>query len=205
MMESVLSFFLARQMFFSQGTLVFFVFVLACLLASLKWRALFRVALYISLAYALEQAFFFYLSSFLQDEFISLSFSSGLAEGVIAACYGLLSALILPQHSSISPRGRVVLCVGVLFVLVNLDRFVFHNYAFLVILLSVILAMRLAVSLKTADNMGKISGENVLNEIKTVEDNIRTITKDSLSSIATLIASEFSNLDKLLENTLYAI
>ena len=49
-------------------------------------------------------------------------------------------------------------------------------------------------------NMGKISGENVLNEIKTVEDNIRTITKDSLSSVATLIASEFSNLDKVLEN-----
>ena len=51
-----------------------------------------------------------------------------------------------------------------------------------------------------AQNMGKISGENVLNEINTIEDNIRTITRDSLSSIATLIAGEFSSLDKALEN-----
>ena len=159
MMESVLSFFLARQMFFGQGTPVFFVFVLACLLASVKWSSLFRVALYTSLAYAFEQAFLFPLSSFLQDEFIFLSFSAGLAEGVIAACYGLISALILPQHSSISSRGRIVLCVGVLFVLVNTDRFAFHKYAFYVILLSVILALRLAVSTKTVDNIGETSSK----------------------------------------------
>lgn len=47
-------------------------------------------------------------------------------------------------------------------------------------------------------NLGKVSENTVLDEIKTIEDNIRTITKDSLSSVATLITSEFSNLDKAL-------
>ena len=158
-MESVLSFFLARQIFFGQGTHVFFIFVLTCLLGSLKWTPLFRVALYSTLAYALEQAFYFPLSSFLQDRCISLSFPAGLAEGLIASCYGLLSVLILPQRTFVSPGARLILCAGVLFFLVNVDRFAFHKYAFTVELLSVILAMRLAGASKIPESNDRISGQ----------------------------------------------
>ncbi len=49
-------------------------------------------------------------------------------------------------------------------------------------------------------NIQKLPKEDILNEIKIIENGLKTLTKDSLSSIVELISSEFSSLDKTLEN-----
>lgn len=48
-------------------------------------------------------------------------------------------------------------------------------------------------------NLGRMSNQSILDEIKKIENSVATITKDSLSSVVTLISSEFSGLDKALE------
>ena len=49
-------------------------------------------------------------------------------------------------------------------------------------------------------NIQKLPKENILKEISNIEESVKTLTKDSLSSIVELISSEFSNLDKSLES-----
>ena len=49
-------------------------------------------------------------------------------------------------------------------------------------------------------NIQKLPKENILQEVKTIEESLKTLTKDSLSSIVELVSSEFSSLDKSLEN-----
>ncbi len=46
----------------------------------------------------------------------------------------------------------------------------------------------------------KLPRENILQEVKTIEESLKTLTKNSLSSIVELVSSEFSSLDKSLEN-----
>ena len=49
-------------------------------------------------------------------------------------------------------------------------------------------------------NIQKLPSQSALSEIRNIEDSVKTITKDSLSSVVELISSEFSSLDKMLES-----
>lgn len=149
MIELAVAFFLTKYLFFNQGTGVFFCYILILLLVSLRYGFFFQIALLSLCVYSLEQCFFFPLSSFLMDVLPGLSYPCGLAQTILAVCFGLFSTLITAQRIAPSKASRLILLTSVLLFMFNINRFAFSGLAFNLELLAVALSARLAVSTKT--------------------------------------------------------
>lgn len=78
--------------------------------------------------YALEQSFFFTISSFLIDNYQYISFPYGIAQTILAFCFGLFSSLIIPNKIRLPLLYRFI-CLSIALVFVyNIDRFAFFQY-----------------------------------------------------------------------------
>ncbi len=174
MIESAVTFLLTKYLFFNQGTWVFFCYIFTLLLISLRYDLFFRLSLLSLCVYALEQSFFFPLSSFLQELLPRFSYPCNIAQAILAVCFGLFSTLIIPQRIAPPKAFRLILSVSVLFFMLNIDKFAFSGPAFNLELLVVALSVRLTVSTKiehtltVASKIGAISAFLVLAVLSTI-------------------------------------
>lgn len=148
MIASAIALFLTQYLFFNQGTGIFFCYIIILLVASLRYRFPFQIALLSLCVYSLEQSFFFPLSSFLMDELPELSYPCGLAQIILVICFGLFSTLITAQRINISTSSRLTLLVSILLFIFNIDRFTFSVILFNIELFVVLIFSRLIVSTK---------------------------------------------------------